>query len=499
MRLRDAIGRILESWERHPQARARTYAAFLAVHLPLTAPMVVIAASWDGGVPNGWLAPFNFDMEGTAANLYSGVLWTAVAALGFAQLSRSASTQRPRLRWRIGWACLGVFAALVAIEELAGLKDTDAAVEALEHLTSFAPEWLPEDARWLAVVAPLATPLAAAAGWALYTSQRPHPVRAFLTVLAVGLLLGVLIIDGLDPFYDWPTRVWMRFIEESSELLAGALLVVILAETLPNRTRSIPAGRVLSMGRASRRAAVGFSLALLAASGPSLLGHHEWDDEELVHPDFYSGPVALVTQTFQANQDNLMRIGTWAFADGGGAVAQVFARLMREGEDQPIRESRTEVRGDRSTPVAIDFSFEPIPHSKGQRYTLDIGILGGPTPYVFLGLTGGESKPDGELTINGVPSRYANGLAMRTGASVRGIPLIREMLERAPQRLWQIAGVAIVTALWVLAVAAAWSGLSGDRPRFWREVVWDAARIVCLVTVGVAALGIAFLPLMAGW
>lgn len=499
MRLRDAIGHILESWGRHPQARARTYAAFLAAHLPLTAPMVVIAASWDGDVPGGWLAPFDFDTEGTAANLYSGVLWTAVAALGYAQLSRSAPMKRPGWRWTTGWACVGVFAALVAIEELAGLKDTDAAVEALEQLTWIAPEWLPEDARWLAVVAPLAAPLAPAAGWALYTSQRPYPVRAFLTVLAVGLLLVVLIIDGLDPLYDWPTRVWMRFIEESSELLAGALLVVILAETLLNRTRSIPAGRVLSMGRAGRRAAVGVSLALLAASGPALLGHYEWEDQELVRPDFYAGPVALVTQTFQANQDNLMRIGTWAFADGAGASAQVFARLMRGGEDKPIRESRTEVRGDRSTPAAIDFSFEPVPHSKGQRYTLAIGILGGPTPYVFLGLTSGDSKPDGELTINGVPSRYANGLAMHTGASVRGIPLIREMLERTPQRLWQIAAIAIVTALWILAVAAAWRGLSGDRPRFGREVVWDAARIVCLVTVGVAAFGIALLPLVAAW
>ena len=496
VRLRDAVGRILKSWEQRPKARARTYAAFLAAHLLLTVPMAVVAASWDGSVPGGWLAPFNFDTEGTAANLYSGVLWLAVAALGLAQLSRSVPTQRPRWRWTTGWACVGVFAALVAFEELAGLKDTDAAVQAVEYLTSFAPGWLPKDARWLAVIAPLAAPLAAAAGWALYTSQRPHPVRAFLTVLSVGLLLGVLIIDGLDPFYDWPTRVWIRFIEEGSELLASALLVVILTETLLNRTRSIHTGRLLSVGPAGRRAAVGVSLALLAASAPALLGHHEWDDEELVHPDFYSGPVALVTQTFQANQDNMMRIGTWAFAEGG-AVAQVFARLRREGEDKPIRESRTEVAGNRGAPEAINFSFEPVPHSKGQRYSLDIGILGGPTPHVFLGLTGGDSKPDGKLTINGVPSRYANWLAMHTGARVRGIPLLREMLERAPQRLWLIAGVALVVALWVVAVAAAWGGLSGDRPRFRREVVWDAARIVCLVTIGVAALGIALLPIVA--
>lgn len=499
MEPQSASGRILGSWKRRPQARARAYAAFLAAHLLLTAPLAVIAAGWDGFVPSGWLAQFNFDEEGTAANLYSGVLWMAVAALGFAQLRRSIPRRRPKRRRAIGWACLGILAALVAIEELAGLKDTDAAVAAVDRLTSFLPGWLPKDARWLAVLAPLIAPLALAAGWVLYTSQRRHPVRALLTVLAAVLLIGAQISDGLDPLYDWPMRVWMWLVEEGSEVLAGALLVVILAETLLDQTRSIPADRVLGAGRAGRWAAVGVSMALLAASGPALLAQYDWADEAPVRPHFFTGPVALTTQTFRANRDGLTQIGTWAFAEGGnGSAAEVFARLLPADADEPLRESRTVVRGDRLNPVTIDFDFEPVPHSQGRRYTLAIGVLGGPLPHVFLGLTGDDYKPDGELTINGVPSRYLSDLAMRTSARVSGIRLVREMLERTPQRLLLIAGVAMVMALWVFAVAAAWGGLSGDRPRFWREVVWDAARSGVLVTAGIAALGIALLPILAG-
>ena len=50
-----------------------------------------------------------------------------------------------------------------------------------------------------------------------------------------------------------------------------------------------------------------------------------------------------------------------------------------------------------------------------------MGVLSGPTPYVFLGLTGGDVIPEGAAVVSGAPTRYADDLAMRTTWSGRFI------------------------------------------------------------------------------
>ena len=67
------------------------------------------------------------------------------------------------------------------------------------------------------------------------------------------------------------------------------------------------------------------------------------------------------------------------------------------------------------------FISTPIPDSGGTRYTLAVGVLSGPTPYVFLGLTGGDVIPEGAAVVSGAPTRHADDLAMRTSWSGRFI------------------------------------------------------------------------------
>ena len=85
------------------------------------------------------------------------------------------------------------------------------------------------------VAAPLAAPLAAAAGWVLFTSQRGHPARVLLTLLVVVLALTALINEALhDTLLYHLATIWLGFpthgtglklqIEEGSELMAAAAL-----------------------------------------------------------------------------------------------------------------------------------------------------------------------------------------------------------------------------------------------------------------------------------
>ncbi len=486
---------------RSPAARARLFTAFLAANLVMVVPQAAIAAGWGWIVPGDWIWQLTFDYEGLAANVYLGALWGAVAVLASAQLFRFPPASSARWLWVLGWLGATVFAALVAVEEVASLKDdVIGALATSTVLAGLKLDELPLGSRWLAVVAPLAIPWLAPAGWVFYTSQRGHPVRALLTALAVALGVGAVIRDMFVTSYG-TTFFWELLIEEGSEVMAGAILAVILVEMLATQPGTLSDDRTRGVhGRYGPAIAMTVTAALLATSIFALFAEFQRHDEGWVRggPRVYTGPVALIEQSFQADRDYLTRIEVWAFVDGGqGATAEIFARLTPAGSDRPIRESRAYVRHERFSHATVDFEFEPIPDSGGTSYDLAIGVLSGPEPYVFLGLTSGDLNPGSEVVISGAPSRYENKLAMGTYWVGRGGRVLEDLLTRDPPLLFLTTDVVATVFLWVFAVVAAGRGLSGCKPRFWRAFVRGAAQTSVLVTAGLATIAIALLTVLS--
>ena len=360
-------------------------------------------------------------------------------------------------------------------------------------------EALPRHTRWLAVVAPLLAAPLAAAGWVLLTSQRLHPARALLTLLAIVFVACPIVLDSY--VLDIATIPWSIFLEEGSELSAAAILVVILVETLaarPATTHEAPDRRCRGLSR--RGAALAVTAAIIAASMlPLLFTHHVFEDKRWGWgvPWSYTGPVSLVEQRFRATHDNLRRIDVWAYVDGG-ASAEIFARLTPDGSSRPVRESRAEVRGARYSNTTVAFQFAPIPDSGGTLYTLAVGVLGGPAPYVFLGLTGDDVIPEGAAVINGTPTPYADDIPMRTTWSGRFIEgLLEGLLQQDPQSLKLFGAVTLFIFLWVVPVVATWAGPSGGQPRFWRRFVWPSVLTSALITAGILVITLAFFALLS--
>ena len=275
--------------------------------------------------------------------------------------------------------------------------------------------------------------------------------------------------------------------------MAAAALAVVLVEMLAARPGAV---RLPTSGR--RRLAVTLSLSagLMVVSAFPLASHrvNNGDGFEAGAPWSYAGPIALVEQPFQANQDYLRRIDVWAFADAGpaGMPAEIFARLTPEGSDKPIRESRAEVRGARYSNAKVFFHFEPIPASSGKRYTLTVGLLSTPPPYVFLGMTPGDVIPEGAPVVNDGATPYANDLAMRTAWSGR---FIDGQYPRDLRYWGLIAEVIFNIYLWVFVVVLAWTRLSGPWPRFGRRVVWPSLLISALVTADIIIGTLAYMAL----
>ena len=284
-----------------PRTRAWLLAGFLAVHLALTAPLAILAVGWDWPESGSWFQQFNLDGEGTAANLYSGILWGAFAALAVTQLFRPVpSASGPRWLWVLGWLSAALFAALVAFEELADLKDTLGRWQAFNALlASVNLADLPISVRWLAIVGPLGAPLAAAAAWVVFMSVRRHPALALLTVLAVALGMGAALRDGFGELYG-TTAAWALFIEDGSEIMAAAILVV--GELRAGTKREASTDQPRPRGRAGRWAALVVASALLAASMPALLADYEWEEEGIARPLLYAGPISLLEQSFRSNR-----------------------------------------------------------------------------------------------------------------------------------------------------------------------------------------------------
>ena len=375
-----------------PRARARLLAGFLAINL--VGVLLPAASEQRLGLveSTAWIEQLEADTEGTLANTYGSVVWGAVAVLAVAQLFRSTPSSRRRWLWRFGWLSVVLLAALIALEDIASLKDmtgerrTPVDLVELLHL-----EGLPPSAAgcpWLYRCWPLRWRRRAGS-----SSRRSAGTRwrVLLTVLAAVFAVGAIAQDPDE--VQITSTAWRYLLEEGSEVMAAATLIVILVEMFAARPR--PARDELDLsteGGGGRWAALAVTAVLLAASvAPLLVTQHvfEGDGWERSRPWSYTGPISLVEQRFRATHDSLRRIDVWAYVDGApGEAAEIFARLTPEGSDRPVRESRAEVRGALFSNATVTFEFAPIPNSGGMLYTLAVGVLSGPTPYVFLGLTG---------------------------------------------------------------------------------------------------------------
>ena len=224
----------------------------------------------------------------------------------------------PRWLWRLGWLSVTLVAALVAFEELADRKDALRRLETLDAvLATVDPEL-----RWLVVVAVVGAPLAAAAGWALYASLRRHP--------AVALGVGAALRDGFGVRYG-TTVPWVFLLDDGSELMASAILAVVLVEALAGRHPARPADRD-TRGLLQARWATGAVLvALLGASGPVLLAQWDWEEAGWTRPLRYAGPISHLEQALQTHVGQLTRIDVWGYVDGGDgttATAVIRPRLI---------------------------------------------------------------------------------------------------------------------------------------------------------------------------
>ena len=479
-----------------PRTRAWLLSGLLAINLVLVLLPAASAQRMELLGFGAWIEQLEADTEGTPANTYSSVVWGAVALLAVAQLLRPTPSSQRRWLWRLGWLSVALLTALIAFEESVSLKETstasvDSAIQKLEVV--------PSGFHWLSVVAvPLAAPLAAA-GWVLVTSQRGHPARALVLVVVASLFAGAIFQDA--DVLSVTNVAWRRFIEEGMELMGATALGVILIEMLASPDGAAPdTPRRCRRGPGRRAAALAVTAALLIVSAvPLLVTHHVFQDNRWGRgiPWSYTGPISLVEQRFRATHDNLRRIDVWVEIDGG-ASAEIFARLTPQGSDRPVRESRAEVRGARFSNATAAIDFEPIPDSGGTLYTLAVGVLSGPAPYVFLGMTGSDVIPEGAAVVSGAPTRYADDLAMRTTWSGRFIEgMIEGLYLQDPQRPEQLRAVTLVMFLWVFLVVAAWAGLSGRRPRFWRRFVWPSVLTSALITAGILVIALAFFAVLS--
>ena len=118
-----------------------------------------------------------------------------------------------------GWLVVGAAAAVIAAEEHYELKGQ------LGHQVAWLDP-IPITIRWEVVVAPFVAVPGAIAGYVLYKSVAKHATLSLLFAVACVLFFASLAHEIVQ------YNVWMDLLEEGSEMMAGALMAVILTELL---------------------------------------------------------------------------------------------------------------------------------------------------------------------------------------------------------------------------------------------------------------------------
>jgi len=483
---------------RHPRTRAWAGAVFLAGNVGLTLPLALFAANWYWPGFHDWFQHLNLDSEQSAANWYASGLWATVAALAAAQLFRLPPALRhPRWLWSLGWIAVALFAALVAWEEAASIKDTARQWDQSEALLArLNLADLPTGIRWAATVMVLSAPLAALAGWVLVTSLRRHPALLLITLLAIALGAGAILRDGFGVLYG-TTHWWGTYLDDASEIMAGAILAVVFFETLVTRHTPSADGWRRQGNPTERWAALGVTVAVVAASVPALLADYEWEEAGWMRPNSYPGPISRFEQPFQAHLDNLTALDVWAFAedaDGRGAPATILVSLLPSQGGRPTW-AKAVVRGDRSSPAINRIAFEPVPGSQGE--TFDLVIFSEPLPRVYLGLMGDTAGPHGDAVVDDVP--HERQLAMGIYSIGTGAQIVRDLLVRDPRRLFLIGDMVLTAYVWLFVATIVWRGLTGPPSRFWRGSFWPSVRVSALMLAGLFAIALVVLPIGFGY
>ncbi len=481
---------------RHSRTRARVGALFLVGNVALTLPLAFFASGWYGPGFLDWFQHLNLDSEQSLANWYASGLWAMVAVLAAAQLFRpSPDFRRPRWLWSLGWIAVALFAGLIAWEEAVSIKDTQ--WDQSESLfASLGLADLPTGIRWAAIIGVLSAPLAVLAGWVVVTSLRRKPALLLLTALALALGLGAILRDGFGVLYG-TTHWWATFLDDGSEVMAGAILAVVFVEALVTRYTASVDGWRRRGNRIQRWAAPAVTLAVVAASVPALLADYEWEEAGWMRPRYYAGPISRFEQPFQAHLDNLTAIDVWGFAedeDGKGVPATILVSLLPAQGGRPVW-ARAVVRGDRDSPAINRIAFEPVPGSRGETY--DLVIFSEPLPRVHLGLMGDRAGPQGDAIVNDVP--HPRQLAMGVYSIGTGAQLVRDLLVRDPRRLFLLGDVVLTAYVWLFAATVVWRGLTGPPSRFWPGVVWPSVRASALVLAGLVAIALVILPIGFGY
>ena len=479
---------------RHPRTRARVGALFLVGNVAVTLPLGLFASGWYGPGYLDWFQHLNLDSEQSLANWYSSGLWAAVALLAAAQVFRPPPDYRhPRWLWTLGWIAVALFAALIAWEEAVSIKDTIRRWDQSEPiLARLNLADLPTGIRWAAIVAVLSAPLAVLSGWVLFTSLRQRPALLLLIALALALGLAAILRDGFGVLYG-TTHWWGIFLDDGSEVIAGAILAVVFFETLVTRHSASVDGWRHGGHRFGRWAALGVTVAVVAASVPALLAEYEWEEAGWKRPLFYAGPISRFEQPFQAHLDNLTALDVWGYAedaDGKGVPATILVSLLPSQGGRPVWAEGV-VRGSRSSPAINRIVFDPVPGSRGETY--DLVIFSEPLPRVHLGLMGDRAGPHGDAVVNDVP--HGRQLAMGIYSIGTGAQLVQDLLLRDPRRLFLLGDVVLTAYVWLFVAALAWRGLSGPPSRFWRGSFWPSVRVSALVLVGLIAIALVVLPI----
>lgn len=186
------------------------------VFLGINVMLVLISAASADRLDWLWFVPvqghLDLNREGSAANTWCAVVWIAVGVLALAQL-RTLPPSRKRLT-QIGYVAVAVLAILIASEDGFSLLGKDRA-----------GRWA-----WLLVSAPAWLPLAVAASWALVIRGSRHPAERLLVLLAVAFGAASVAIDA-GRLSIGPDS-WHFLVEEGSELMAGAILALVLAHRM---------------------------------------------------------------------------------------------------------------------------------------------------------------------------------------------------------------------------------------------------------------------------